>query len=938
MSISFFEAVFKDVLLDPSGDTQVCCPFPHKTPSGHTYYENRPSAGVNLSKNVFHCFSCDRSYSETSFCAEYLGIDYSSATKFLLQFKNSKPLKQWKNIEQNLFNDEAQEIIKTLGIPQKILEELHIGYRGNGSKEISIPIIMFGQILDVVTYRPGQFPKYKRELGSISGLPCPYDLWVKEDPKRNVIVCAGEKDMIKARTMGFNAISFTGGEQNIPKMFLNMFKNKRVYIIYDNDEPGKNGSKKLAAQIKKHNGFPHVVDLSSVCTEQGEDLYDFFSKYKKSKKDLINILENTPEFTEEEYVEQINKDFPIVELNKATDPKNIGKTLRSNIQVIATVDTTFMTSRIITGTKYAINDDDNGTMNPGDKRTWFLNEMNYKDLFYLIDSNLKEKSIESHIKTELLKIPLKEKGISIKKEDKVIVYKAFVTDCLEDTSDAKPIEFLAYSLGMKLENGNKYTVTYKLVPHPQDGQKLIMVINDVEETNSFMNTFEVNENVINILKEFQPKTTFEEQFNHLINLTKGIVKADYDNTLLTVIDLWYHTVLQFNVGRFTNIRGYLDTIIIGESRIGKSSTVAALREVYQLGKIVSLAGSSATMAGLIGGSDKIGGSYRTRAGLIPQNNKGALVFEELIKCKSELLKELTDIRSSNKVRIARVNGSIELPAYVRMLTLTNNKTDGAMPKPISSYPNGISILVDIIGTPEDIARYDLLAIFGFEATKEIDPFFEPPTPLPDIYYQTRIRWIWSRKPEQVIITEELYKYTINKANEINKIYSSYINIFGVEAWKKILRLAIAIAGYVCSTDKTFENIVVKTEHVDKAIEIMVSLYDNETFKLREFTLKERKYTLLEPEELKAFQEIYSTCPSLIEHLFNNQNANRNSIQTILNESPDTINRYIANLSQCNFIRVDHTNILTTPKFTNAYNSIDKNIKINKEIILRYGSK
>lgn len=937
MSISFFEAVFKDILLDPTGDTQVCCPFPHLTPSGHKYYENRPSAGVNLSKNVFHCFSCNRSYSETSFCAEYMHIDYSSAAKFLYQFHNSKPLRQWKNIEENLQNEEAQEIIKTLGISNNVLKDLHIGYRGNGTKEISIPIILFGHILDVVTYRPGQFPKYKRELGSMSGLPCPYDIWMKEDPNRNTLICAGEKDMIKARTMGFNAISFTGGEQNIPKMFLNNFKNRKTYIIYDNDEPGKNGAKKLAAQIKKHNGIPYVVDLSETCTENGEDLFDYFNKYKKTKRDLIKLLEETKEFSEEEYAEQINKEFPIIELNKATDPKNIGKTLRSNIQIIATIDTTFMTSKIITGTKYSIDGDDNGTMEPGDTRTWFLNETNYKDLFYLIDSNLKEKSIESHIKTELLKIPLKEKGISIKKEDKVIVYKAFVTDCLDDTSDAKPIEFLAYSLGTKLENGNKYTVTYKLVPHPQDGQKLIMVINDVEETNSFMNTFEVNDSVKEMLKEFQPKDSFEEKFNELIQRVKGIVKADYDETLLTVIDLWYHTVLQFNVGRFKNIRGYLDTIIIGESRIGKSSTVAALREVYQLGKIVSLAGSSATMAGLIGGSDKLGGSYRTRAGLIPQNNKGALIFEELIKCKSELLKELTDIRSSNKVRIARVNGSIELPAYVRMLTLTNNKTDGAMPKPINSYPNGISILVDIIGTPEDIARYDLLAIFGFEATKEIDPFFEPPEPYPDIYYQTRIRWIWSRKPEQVIITESIYKYVINKANEINKVYSTYINIFGVEAWKKILRLAIAIAGYVCSTDNTFENIVVKEEHIDKAIKIMVSLYDNETFKLKEFTLKERKYTLLEPEELKIFQDIYSNCPSLLEHLFSNQNTNRNNIQTILNESPDTINRHLANLSQCNFIRTDHSNILTTPKFTNAYNSIDKNIKINKEIILRYGS-
>ena len=40
--------------------------------------------------------------------------------------------------------------------------------------------------------------------------------------------------------------------------------------------------------------------------------------------------------------------------------------------------------------------------------------------------------------------------------------------------------------------------------------------------------------------------------------------------------------------------------------------------------------------------------------------------------------------------------------------------------------------------PEDIARYDLIAIFGFNANTEIDPFYTPPTPYAQIDYQTRI--------------------------------------------------------------------------------------------------------------------------------------------------------------------------------------------------------
>ena len=337
-----------------------------------------------------------------------------------------------------------------------------------------------------------------------------------------------------------------------------------------------------------------------------------------------------------------------------------------------------------------------------------------------------------------------------------------------------------------------------------------MIIKDVEESDEFLDNFKITEEVKNNLDIFKPKEqTDDEKFNDTIQRVKGILHADYNDDLITVIDLWFHTVLQFDVGAFKNIRGYLDTLVVGESRIGKSSTVTALQEMYDLGKIVSLAGNSATPASLIGGSNVVRGSYQTRAGLIPQNNKGAIIFEELVKCNSNLIRELTEIRSSSKVRISRINGSIELPALVRMLTLTNPKPIDGMSKPINEYPNGISILTDIIGTAEDIARYDVIAIFGFDADKPIDPFFKPKEPYTKEQYKTRIRWIWSRKPEHIVITEEIYKYVNEECNKVNANYKSHIKIFGIELWKKVMRLAISIAGYLVSTDETYEKIIIK---------------------------------------------------------------------------------------------------------------------------------
>ena len=170
---------------------------------------------------------------------------------------------------------------------------------------------------------------------------------------------------------------------------------------------------------------------------------------------------------------------------------------------------------------------------------------------------------------------------------------------------------------------------------------------------------------------------------------------------------------------------FINTIC--ESRVGKSSTAETLRKCYGLGVFTSLAGNSATIPGLVGGSNKTANGFQTRAGIIPQNHRGLIIFEEFGKSKMDVITELTDIRSSNEVRISRVSGTITLPATVRMIALTNVKQSGGPPKPIASYPNGISLVTELVPTAEDIARYDIIPSLQTKATK-IDPFWEPQEP------------------------------------------------------------------------------------------------------------------------------------------------------------------------------------------------------------------
>ena len=457
-----------------------------------------------------------------------------------------------------------------------------------------------------------------------------------------------------------------------------------------------------------------------------------------------------------------------------------------------------------------------------------------------------------------------------------------------------------------------------------------MIILDAEDASDSVSNFRVTDEVKRTLNEFQKlEGTVMERLYTLSEMAKAFIGYDGYNKLIQAIDLSYHTVLEFNFGTFKNVRGYLDTLVVAESRVGKSSTAEALQKLYKLGAFTSLAGNSATIPGIIGGSTKVNGSYQTRAGLIPMNHRGLVIFEELAKCNSNLVRELTDIRSSNQVRISRVSGTLTLPALVRMITLTNVKNSGNRIKPINSYPNGVDILVDLIGAPEDIARYDLMLVLGEQGNKVIDPFWEPIQPFEPEAYQTRIRWVWSRTVDQVKINSDVGKYILQKCNELNSTYDSHIKIFGTEAWKKIARLAIAMAGYLVSTDETYENIIVTKEHVDAAVQFLIECYDNPTFKLREYVEMEKLYNTIDDDGVALLQDLFNQNPSILLQLERLSKTNKQNLMAATGLDQELYNKFMQRLTQGLFITFEGYDIIPTQRFRMGMSKINRAGKITK---------
>ena len=176
----------------------------------------------------------------------------------------------------------------------------------------------------------------------------------------------------------------------------------------------------------------------------------------------------------------------------------------------------------------------------------------------------------------------------------------------------------------------------------------------------------------------------------------------------------------------------------------------------------------------------------------------------------------------------------------------------------------------------------------------------------------------------MLISEPLGLYLLEQANELNKTYECHIKIFGTEAWKKILRLSIAVAGYLVSTDESHENIIVEKSHIDFAVEFLKNLYDNPTFKLKEYVEHEKKYTQIDDEGVALLQDIYDKNPTLILQLEQTAAASKNMLAAATGLNTDELNKAINRLTKGLFVKFANHDIMPTERFRLGLNRIQRN--------------
>lgn len=799
--------------------------------------------GINKQSGVFNCFKSSKSMPLLAFLGVVTGKSIPVLQKEMQTFYEKSPIEDitdahielWTNLLLGEDSGEYLEAIKRKGLTPDTIIKYRLGL--NQSGRITIPVYSVDNILlnvrryDVLGRSKIKYTHPKG--GETKAIYLPQNLNSDE-----VFIAGGEIKAINLSEAGFPAVSLLIGEKEIPPKFLNQFRGKKkVYIVYDVDEAGKRNAIKLANRLVRIVDEVFIVYLQDVAHIDGGDITDYFHVVGKTSEDfrqLLDILKpyNAPIQSSLLVINDLEEPVGEIALNKAIDAAYHQRMVKTSAIVSAKDTQPYTVPR-----KVEVCCPKTGqeccalcpfSMDKADDYTVTIPKSDPRVLSFL---ECGEEMQNKHI-MEICRIPKQCKLVAFARRESmnVEVLRAIPQTAVGHVaaqSDPKTV----YYLGHGLETNIKYDFKGRSVTEPRT-QRSTLLITDANRSESDIDTFHLEHD----LRCFQPSewtvdalsVRLDDLYEDLENNVTGIFCR---RDMHVVVDLVFHSVLYFRFQK-KQIKGWADILVIGDSGQGKSETAMRLKEHYKVGEKVDT--KRATVAGLVGGAQQTNKRWFISWGTIPLNDRRAVILEEVKGAPEEVLAKLTDMRSSGVADIQMVERA-RTNARTRLLWITNPRSS----RNIRDYNYGTDTILELMGSKEDIRRFDMaMAVGTGEVSEEIyngmgyediEHFFTS-----DLCNHL-VLWAWSRRPEQIEIEREAEKHCLEVAMKLSKRYSSSIPLVEpADQRHKIMRLATALAARTFSTEDG-EILIVRKCHVEYIDALLRRVYDSETLGYRDYS-------------------------------------------------------------------------------------------------------
>ena len=832
------------------------CPFKHLHES-HT--DNNPSLTVNLDKGVWYCNSCQSKgnvhtmykmlYNKSN---EEAWFELGDALK-IPRPDGSKPTRP--DIETGLVQVYHQKLMSMTGplrdvlrtrrgLTDKTLVDFQLGWDGD---RVTIPI--YDEYNTLVNFRRYKWNStddqwkvlnYVDELNNSYGEVRIFGIdRVLDDSLDYIVWCEGEMDRLTAEQNGFPCACPTSGAGTWKPDWTKLFKHKkRVYLAQDNDEAGRNATRKLCEKLYR------VVDVYVVTWPENfpvkGDITDFFTKCNQTAEDFKALLDNAvkyidPSVTEARLADE--SDAEDVHLSDSASSEYYNKRVRIPVMVSGKDSTPYLCPRKVraycgdgadgeskrcAGCSLAVNAGEmRKTYTSTDQAIMkFIKCTDKQQLSVILEDmginarcDKMRLDIEEHMNLEELRlIPKAEANFGFSKEREYVVR-------------------TGYFIGNNLKTNKRYTMVGYMYPEPNT-QYATYVFDQAIPEKDLISDFELTEEALEYLRMFKqkPGQSVREKFDEIhADLERNVTYIWERRNVAFAVDLIYHTVLNFYFQEQFVKRGWGELLIIGDSGQAKTTIVERLMQHYRLGELHS--GESSKRTGLVYNMQQTNKRWFLVWGAFPLNDGGLVTIDELSGLSEDDLGVMSDVRSSG---IAKATGVItaETTSRTRAIFISNPRNG----RPLNSETYGVNSVLKLMGKAEDVRRLDLAMAV---ASGDVDPSLVNKSlkdipEVPHIYTSdacnTRVLWAWSRKPDDVIFTPEATERILECATEMGKQYSSKVPIVEAADQRiKIARLSVAAACCVFSSDDSGEKVIVLPEHVDFVVDFMNELYHSKSF-------------------------------------------------------------------------------------------------------------
>lgn len=729
-----------------------------------------------------------------------------------------------------LLDERGQEFYKYLTSERGLSHETIIKYKLMwwSSERFGIPIYEGNHCIGI---RCHSSTNKNKMIWDKTGRTC--RIFPSSNIKNNqpILICEGEMDCLLANQMGYNAITVTGGAGTWKESFSTLFKDKVVWICYDTDKTGEAGSFKVACSVMKYASEVKVVHLP-IKDDKNKDITDYFIKLGYSKNDLDRIIANTEVFkikTSKKVEDQTINQISLNEINI-----NHGKNYEIKCLVAGKTSSSYLVP-----VKYAIRciPLSNGAMCPNCPCAVSSSSVMEISIEHTDRTILQLFECSDNEKQKVLKenanIPSQCYRCTIEEQNTIAVKQVMLVPDIEFNKDNQEYVLReAFIINDDVETGQSYMMRGTTWSHPKD-QRAVSQINYVERTRDNISSFRMTDELYNNLKIFQANgKDVNSKVNEIIrDLSLNVTKIYGRNDLHIAVDLVFHSVLSFKFNGKIENRGWVECLLLGDTRTGKSETVQRLIDHYKAGEF--LTGESTSFAGLVGGVNTNGRKNMVTWGKIPMNDRRLVAIDEVSGMSVDILEKMSGVRSSGVAEITKIQ--IERThARTRLIWISNDREGKGLGG--SGMYGGVDALIGLIGKMEDVARFEFVvtAANGEVPIEEINQRLEL-IPQVEHKYTTElsnslVMWSWSRKMEDIVFTSETIDAIYKAANDMGAKYCPSVLplVEGANQRIKISRLAIAVACRLFSTSNG-QDVIVLPEHVEYVVNYLDSVYGKESF-------------------------------------------------------------------------------------------------------------